>query len=595
MNKFRFALILAACVSLRALGAVTVTAELSADETSVGTPVQMRISVEGTTNVVIPDNLGVEGLESRLTGRQTLVQITNGRMTTSGVYTYTIIPMREGNYEIPPLEINADGHKETTRAQKLLVQAGTAPGPRPAPAMPLPPGSPGRKQKPAAAQGEQVYVEMIVPKTSIYVGEVVPVEIRVYFRGDIGVRRLQDEPQVSGEGFTVQKSAPPSQSEETIGDSIYRVVSFKTSIAAVKSGEMELPVATMKAILSFPTNAPAGMQSIFDQFFGGQGMADDREVDLKSKPKSIRVKALPAEGRPADFSGAVGDFDIAASADPTKVAAGDPMTLKIVVSGRGNFDAMGNPKLLDTTGWKVYPPTSRFEKSDAIGYGGTKNFEMPMVALQPQKSTPVAEFSFFNPDKEKYFSIKTQPVAIEAEADQSAQPAVAAAPADAVKPSPTPAPDPAGSWLSHPTARSWQPLAKWPGFWIANAAAALLLIGIAIVLSIRRARQGPAGHRAAQVRERDRIVRELGNDRLPDDAFYAKALESLAVQARLTGDHGPFELVRSLEARGRNVSDLHVVLARADELKFSGGGNAATRLDAEERRRIVRAILEVCR
>ena len=63
----------------------------------------------------------------------------------------------------------------------------------------------------------------------------------------------------------------------------------------------------------------------------------------------------------------------------------------------------------------------------------------------------------------------------------------------------------------------------------------------------------------------------------------------------ITGEAGPFELVRSLETKGRNVTDLHAVLARADEFKFSGGANMATRLDAEERRKIVRAILEVCR
>jgi hypothetical protein len=207
----------------------------------------------------------------------------------------------------------------------------------------------------------------------------------------------------------------------------------------------------------------------------------------------------------------------------------------------------------------------------------------------------VAEFSFFDPDKEKYFTVKSQPVAVEAAADQAAS-SVAAAPAATPKPTATPAQNQNGAWLVHETARSWQPVVKWPGFWILNAAAGVVLIGAIAALGIRRSRQSPAGYRAAQMRERDRLVGELGRAGLSDEAFYAKALEALALQASLSGEPGPFELVRSLEAQGRNVSDLHAVLAQADEIKFSGGGgNAATRLDAADRRRIVRGILEVCR
>jgi hypothetical protein len=596
VNKFRFALILGLCCSLRGLAAATITTELSADETSVGMPVQMQINVEGTTNVVMPPSLGVSGLESRLTGRQTLVQINNGRMTTSGVYVYTIIPQRAGTFEIPPIEINADGQRQQTTAKKLLVQAGTAPAPRPAPAMPIPPGgavTQGDSSSPPPDSDQAASVEIIVPKKSIYAGEVVPVEIRFYLKGMARFRPLQEEPLVSGEGFTVQKLSPATQTREASGDSDYLVLAYKTSIAAVKSGELPLPSVEFHGVLSMPAKAPANMQSIFDQFFGGQGMSDDQEVAIKSEPKTIRVKALPVAGRPEDFSGAVGDFTIAASADPTTVPAGDPVTLKIAIAGRGNFDAMGEPDLIYTDGWKTYPPTSRFEKTDGIGYAGTKTFEMPMVALQPQTHTPIAQFSYFDPDKEKYFVLKSQPVAIHAAADPAAP--AAAAPDASSTPKATPAPNHDGEWLTHSTPRSWQPLAKRPVFWIVNAVLAIGLIGAMAGIKIRRSRLGPAGRRAARVRERDRLLGELGQSGVADEAFYARALDALTIQAELTGESGPFELVRSLEARGRNISDLHAVLARADEMKFSGGSAAATPLDAEERRRIIRVMLEVCR
>ncbi len=169
----------------------------------------------------------------------------------------------------------------------------------------------------------------------------------------------------------------------------------------------------------------------------------------------------------------MGDFTIAATADPTKAAPGDPVTLKVAVSGQGNFDAMGAPTLADTDGWRTYPPTDRFEKSDPIGYSGTKTFEMPLVAQQAQTRTPVAQFSYFDPAKEKYFTLTTQPVAVEAAA--AAPTATAAPAAPTAQPSATPQSDEEGAWLTHSTPRSWQPLARKPVFWIANGAAALAL------------------------------------------------------------------------------------------------------------------------
>jgi hypothetical protein len=266
--------------------------------------------------------------------------------------------------------------------------------------------------------------------------------------------------------------------------------------------------------------------------------------------------------------------------------------LKVVVSGRGNFDGMGDPKLIDDAGWRPYPPTSKFEKTDDIGYGGRKIFETPMVAQQPQTKTPAAEFSYFDPDKEKYFTIQSQPVAVEAAATPSTEPSVSATPG--AKPSATPAPEEGGRWLTKETKRSWQPVLKWPGFWILNGGAALAFVALIAGMLIRRRRAGPAGKRAAIERRRDRLVSELAQDNLADEVFCAKALEALALQAGLTGNSGPFEFVRSLETEGGDVSALHLVLGRADEIKFSGG-NLASRLDVAERRRVAQTVREVCR
>jgi hypothetical protein len=586
MKKLRLALVLAAVLSLRVLDAASISAELTADETSVGMPVQLQVQVEGTTNAALPSSLDVDGLQTQLTGRSTQVQIINGQMSVTGVYSYTILPMREGTFEIPALEVTAGGKKLRTSPKTLVVRAGRAPAPRPAPAMPARPGRQTAQDDEDSGNSQLAYAEIIVPKKNAYAGEVVPVELRFYFSQRVGFRVLQDTPQVSGEGFTVGKISPPKQTEENVGGAVYRVLSYKTTITAVKSGEMKLPVAALEGILSTQASPPPG----FDNFLFG-GFTDDRQVRITSDPKSMKVLALPVEGRPADFSGAVGDFTISATADPTKAAPGDPVTLKVAVSGQGNFDAMGAPTLTDADGWRTYPPTDHFEKSDPIGYSGTKTFEMPLVAQQAQTRTPVAQFSYFDPAKEKYFTLTTQPVAVEAAA--AAPTATAAPTAPTAQPSATPQADEEGAWLTHSTPRSWQPLARKSVFWIANGAAALALLGAIATLAIRRRREGPAGRRAAVTQQRDRLISELGRSDLPDMAFLDKAHEALVLQAGLVGESGAFELVDSLERRGREVGDLRKVLARADEAKFSGG--VAARIDPEERRRIARALKEACR
>jgi len=598
VNKLRPALILAAAaLSLRVLTAATVTAELSADETSVGTPVQLQVRIDGTTNVIMPPSIDVAGLDARMAGRSNSiqVQVINGRLTTSSSYAYTIVPMREGTFEIPSIEITVDGKKQRTAPQKLVVQPGTGNAGSAGIATAPPAGqSPRSRARATGDDGKMYFGEVLVPKKSIYVGEVVPVDVRFYFNEQGSFRLTGQEPQVSGEGFTVEKFSPPRQTEEVVGDTTYHVLSFKTAITAVKSGELETPKASLPAIARVPSSAaPPAMNDIFSQMFGGQGLSEEQEIKVESTPEGIRVKGLPAAGRPDSFSGAVGEFTLAASTDATKAAAGDPVTLKTAITGRGNFSGMGEPKLVDTDGWRVYPPTDKFEKSDTLGLSGTKTFETPIVAQEPRTHTPVAEFSYFDPAKEKYFTLRSEPIAVEA----AAAPAVAAATADAsATPEPTApaAPDATGLWIAHATPRSWESVVRQPAFWIVNGVAALAYLALLTGALVQRSRRGPAAARAAQVRERDRMIADLGRSGIAEEDFYPKAHAVLSTQAALAGESGAFELIDALESRGHDTSELRAVLARADEIKFSGGGVSA-KVDAAEQRRVMGLLRKVCR
>jgi len=125
------------------------------------------------------------------------------------------------------------------------------------------------------------------------------------------------------------------------------------------------------------------------------------------------VLPLPDEGRPADFSGAVGKFAISADLSQDKAGEGDPVTLRMRVTGEGDFDRVSSSMLHDADGWKTYTPTVNFKPEDEIGYRGEKLFEQPLISLQPgTREVPEVHFSWFDPATRRYEQAHTEPLSV---------------------------------------------------------------------------------------------------------------------------------------------------------------------------------------
>lgn len=138
-----------------------------------------------------------------------------------------------------------------------------------------------------------------------------------------------------------------------------------------------------------------------------------KDMTIASPSSELKVLPLPAAGRPKDFSGAVGDFEVSSDVSPNRVAAGDPLTLHLRVSGIGNFDRVDSGMLDHLEHWKTYPPKSSFKASDAAQTHGEKVFEQPLIAETPGEQTiPALEFSYFNPRTQRYERAHTQPIKV---------------------------------------------------------------------------------------------------------------------------------------------------------------------------------------
>src|SRR5205807_10435321 len=152
----------------------------------------------------------------------------------------------------------------------------------------------------------------------------VPTEIRWGF--DPRARgRLQDGPELSGQGFTTQKLQQPRENLETIGGRTYQVYTFKTAIAAARPGKLEIGPVTAKAVVVLPrrpsaprTTRPRSPFDLFnldepfsDPFFSDPfGSTGERtELPIQSETVALNVKPL-SQNTPQNFSGAIGNFNI---------------------------------------------------------------------------------------------------------------------------------------------------------------------------------------------------------------------------------------------------------------------------------------------
>ena len=116
--------------------------------------------------------------------------------------------------------------------------------------------------------------------------------------------------------------------------------------------------------------------------------------------------------------------------------------MKVEIKGLGNFDRIEQPALINTEGWRTYQPSEEIQALDDLGLSAVKTFNFPLVAEKQVNSLPTVEFSYFDPNAEKYVTLKSSPINIEIEGEQL--PDMAASPA-----LPSASPVPANQAASH--------------------------------------------------------------------------------------------------------------------------------------------------
>ncbi len=369
--------------------AASFTASLDRDAITLGEQATLSLTfADGQPkNVPTPD---VPGLQIIQTGNQTGFSFVNGAMSSTVTVAFSVTARQAGMFTIPALTANVNGQQLSTAPLRLTVTAASAPSAA------------------AVNSGSEVaFMKFVFPKNKIYVGEPAVGRLELYLRDD--VQNLSNFQLTSSptEGFSAGKMTELQNQRHRaqVGNHIFTVVPLAIPLDAMRTGPLTLGPFTASAVVVLPSQNDGG-DPFFRQFFN-QG--EQKQVTLATDPVSVESLPLPEQNKPANFTGAIGSFTLTATAGPTNVTVGDPITVRVQISGRGALDAVTLPPQATWRDFKTYPPTTRLSAGDQFGFQGAKTFEQ---IISPQNSDvhelPALTFSFFNPDDGQYHTL-TQP------------------------------------------------------------------------------------------------------------------------------------------------------------------------------------------
>ena len=334
---------------------------------------------------------------------QSSTQIINGNVTSTSTITFTYILMagKEGTYKIPGATIVADGNNYTSNSVEIKV---------------LPPdqssgagsGYSRNSSRNQANSGKitdkELFMMATASKTNVYEQEAILLTYKVYTQVNLTELR-GDIPDLKG--FHTQEVELPNQKTFTLEH--YNGRNYNTTIwrqlvlFPQQTGKIEIPSVTFEGTVS----QMVASADPFDAFFNGGNYVNITK-NLVTPKLTINVKELPA-GKPANFSGGVGEFTLSSSISTQELKTNDAVTIKLVISGTGNMKLINTPEVGFPQDFEIYDPKvdNKFNLT-RNGLAGNKVIEYLAIPRHAGTYTiPPIEFSYFDLKSQSYKTLKT--------------------------------------------------------------------------------------------------------------------------------------------------------------------------------------------
>jgi len=333
-------------------------------------------------------------------------------------FNYQLIPQNSGGQAVGSFKVQVDGKTYSTKPVQIEVTLD--------PSLVSPPT--GADQDDEVDEVEQMFNQMLqrhriptqpkviprnlndsffihleIDKKEAYVGEQITVSWYLFTKGQIlGLDRLKF-PDLKGFWKEIIEEVPALNfTPEVINGVMYRKALLAShALFPIKEGISVIDEYKVKATVQVPT-----------QSFGGLSYSEPYSYQRSSDRVEIKVKAIPKEGQPLNFSGAVGFFDVIGTVSETQVPINQPFALTLRFEGQGNAKLIDLPEVQWPEGLEYFD-----QKSEARFFKNGRSFREFEVLLIPRKNgeieIPSFNFSFFDPERQEFYEKHTQSIKIQ--------------------------------------------------------------------------------------------------------------------------------------------------------------------------------------
>ncbi|WP_405564128.1 BatD family protein [Polaribacter sp. Asnod6-C07] len=313
----------------------------------------------------------------------------NGKVSFSKSYTYILKPKRKGELIIGPASIKYNGATINSKMMKIIVLD--------------PIDIPENPNDPDYIAQQNIHLVAEISKSRPYVGEGIYVEYRLYVSENVSVydTSVTEAPQYNGFwNQEIKVNGFPVKMGKYNGEDYRYIVLQKALLIPTKTGKLSLDPMKMDIVIGVPTGRA--------DFFGNVITKNIRK-EFASAKKIISPKSLPLEGKPENFTGAVGQFNFDVSLSKEVLKANESSQIKVAVSGKGNLKLFELPTVETPTELEKYQPERK--ENVRIATDGLSGSVTDTYTVVPQYKgkykLPSVGFSYFNPKSKKYEIINT--------------------------------------------------------------------------------------------------------------------------------------------------------------------------------------------
>ena len=375
---------------------------------------QFRLSYIVTTQKVkdfrAPSIKGFDVLMGPSRSQQSNTQIVNGNVTSTSSITFTYILMANnaGEYTIPGASIVADGDQMVSNSVRIKV-------------LPQDQGSSNSSSSSSThsssgtgVSNQDLFITASASKTNVYEQEAFVLTYKIYTRESN--LQLNNAKLPDFKGFHSQEIEMTTNArwtpEHYQGRNYYTTVYRQFVLFPQQSGKLYIDPAQFQMTVGKPVQS----NDPFDAFFNGGSNVIEIKKSISTPKIAINVNPLPA-GKPADFSGGVGEFNISSSINNKELKTNDAITIKLVISGTGNLKLISNPEIKFPDDFEVYDPkVDNQVRLTREGLTGNKVIEY--LAIPRHAGTykiPGVSFSYFDIRSKSYKTLKTEEYVINVE------------------------------------------------------------------------------------------------------------------------------------------------------------------------------------